>query len=1264
MNRPDLVNRHDLLQWADTVAASSELPRLVRRLILETGSGVVQLGFPAGEGVRVGSWDGTLRTTEEAPYIPLGLSVWELSVEKSPGTKADKDYNNRDKTPDGSLTNSCTYVEVILRPWTKRQTWAQERTAEARWKEVRALAVDEIETWLENAPVTHAWISQVLGRNPYGLKPVDLWWNAWTAATTPVLGPSFILAGRAKEQEQLLARLKGPAQVTTINGGSPEEIQSFIATVMLQAEATGDDQLKVRAAFIDDLTTWRELLARPNPLILIAASEQTRAEPLPAASTHHIVIPLVDASTADIEIPPLDPTEAAASLEQAGVEGQKADRLARLARRSLMAMRRELANKPELHQPSWARPPIDRFTRSLLLAGRWHEGRDGDKGVLETLSGTQYDDLRETASSLSAEPDPFVGRVDAIWALVSAYDAWNLLTRRVRADDLERLSPVVQEVLGEVDPSLDIPKDERWWRASMEGKIHIYSSQLRKGLASTLALLGIYGDRVDAGSGMNGGNWASVAVRELLDQANADNTCKLWISLSSILPLLAEAAPDEFLACVEKGLEGQPPLLSGLFEAEVDGSIGGSAPHTGMLWALETAAWSGPHFGRSVDLLARLAELDPGGRLSNRPSASLATIFNPWHPDNSVEVSRRLTVLDTLRKRHPGVAWALMLTMLPETHGVHFPSHEPTFRSWKPAQITVTYGEYFQLVTDLVTRLVEDAGSDVARWVRLIEQMSNLTPPDREVVLNRLEQHIADNDFNDDDKPTLWESLRSVTSQHREYSEAAWALPVEELEKIDHIQGTLQPSAPMQRHTWLFQDYTPPVPGYSIGTDFQAYEAALEEIRKNAVSEIDGSEGYAALQRLAREATQAWWVGVAVADATEAKYEGDLVSLLGSDDPVDAELSASYAARRFNQAGWPWLEGLLGRVPSLTPTQRATLLLQTRDYPRSWQRADELGEEVAQQFWKRFRVYGLGAFPHTVYAAERLMNAGRKAAALALIELYVKREGADIERLLELSASALESLLQTDDSEGAVLRQYSFEQLFGLFYEHEAVLGWERIARLEWAYLPALGYDANPKMLGQLLARDPNFFVELVSVVYRSASGAEAPELTEEEQRRATNAYRLLDDWSISPGMQEDGHIDGTVLSEWASRALYGLKEADRLDVGAQAIGRVLAKAPNDPDGSWPCRAIRDLFQEQRSDQLEKGFYVAVFNNRGATSRSPEAGGNQERSLAAKYREDAEQCADQWPRTAALLRSLAYYYERDARGEDNSAERFRRGMEQ
>ena len=66
-----------------------------------------------------------------------------------------------------------------------------------------------------------------------------------------------------------------------------------------------------------------------------------------------------------------------------------------------------------------------------------------------------------------------------------------------------------------------------------------------------------------------------------------------------------------------------------------------SSPHPSLLWALELVAWSPDHFAQAVYLLARLAEVDPGGRLINRPHASLATIFCPWHPETGAPNARR-----------------------------------------------------------------------------------------------------------------------------------------------------------------------------------------------------------------------------------------------------------------------------------------------------------------------------------------------------------------------------------------------------------------------------------------------------------------------------------------------------------------------------------------------------------------------------------------------------------------------------------------------
>ena len=120
MDRPGFADQKTLRTWADAVESRTEFPRLIRHLILETTPGIVALGMPAGEGVSGSGWDGSVRSTGSTAWVPQGLSLWELPVEKAVGAKAESDYDKRQTTPDGSLVRDATYVAGSLRRWAKR----------------------------------------------------------------------------------------------------------------------------------------------------------------------------------------------------------------------------------------------------------------------------------------------------------------------------------------------------------------------------------------------------------------------------------------------------------------------------------------------------------------------------------------------------------------------------------------------------------------------------------------------------------------------------------------------------------------------------------------------------------------------------------------------------------------------------------------------------------------------------------------------------------------------------------------------------------------------------------------------------------------------------------------------------------------------------------------------------------------------------------------------------------------------------------------
>jgi hypothetical protein len=256
---------------------------------------------------------------------------------------------------------------------------------------------------------------------------------------------------------------------------------------------------------------------------------------------------------------------------------------------------------------------------------------------------------------------------------------------------------------------------------------------------------------------------------------------------------------------------------------------------------------------------------------------------------------------------------------------------------------------------------------------------------------------------------------------------------------------------------------------------------------------------------------------------------------------------------------------------------------------------------------------------------------------------------------------------QTQSAAARDLSTWDFQQLFAYLEAAREHLEAGDLVRLQWSYLPALGYDAKVPALSENLAADPAEFIGIVCTVYRARpkgedeEGAEDQPAEKRDAAMASNAYRVLDAWDAPPGLV-DGVMNAESLRAWLDTAMVLLAERGRTEVGLQHIGQVLGHTPPDTDGSWPGLVVRDLLEEVQLDHLETGLYLHIVNGRGVTSRGLEDGGDQERKLAGDYRAKAEALADAAPRVAGLFRRIAVSYESDARRNEEDAERFRRGL--
>jgi hypothetical protein len=378
--------------------------------------------------------------------------------------------------------------------------------------------------------------------------------------------------------------------------------------------------------------------------------------------------------------------------------------------------------------PEWAQGTDAAELAIAQLLGAWRENSEADKIVAEKLSGKVYGEWIGKMREIALRPGTPLIQRDGVWKVVARYEGWYALGPRLFDEHLDRLNQVAVGVLRERDPQFELSPDERF-AASIHGKVLTHSRFLRNGLAETLALLGSHPKALTSCSFGKAETTAILTVREILTDAD----WVIWASLNNLLPMLAEAAPGEFLDIVENALNGDPCPFDTVFAQEGTGVMGRNYM-TGLLWALETLAWDAEYLTRVVVILGELAVRDPGGNWGNRPANSLTTILLPWFPQTCAPVQKRQVAVATLVNELPDIAWKLLLALLPSLHSVTSGSHKPAWRQmiaddWSSG---VTHQEYWEQIDAYAELAISEAEQDTSKLTEFIDRLDDLPPPARD----------------------------------------------------------------------------------------------------------------------------------------------------------------------------------------------------------------------------------------------------------------------------------------------------------------------------------------------------------------------------------------------------------------------------------------------------------------------------------------------------------------------------------------------------
>ena len=528
--------------------------------------------------------------------------------------------------------------------------------------------------------------------------------------------------------------------------------------------------------------------------------------------------------------------------------------LARDAARSLAVLWRLMPSAPA-RVPTWARGNPSRCLVAALLAGVWDEDSAGDKMALERLAGQPYETVVAELAPLVGHVEQPLRKVGTVWKVASPRDAWFRLASHIGAADFERFGEVAHDVLASNDPRFEMAPDERRL-AGLKGIKPEYSGYLRRDLGETLILFSLYASHVPSVVGAQAG--VENLVRKLLENADQQR----WWSLIREFQLLAEAAPGTFLSVLDGALhEGKN--VDVLFAKEGDPLFGGGTNLAELLWALESLAWSPHYVGRVVGILVRLTarDPDPSNRDGNRPASSLRNIFLLWYPQTFAPLTARLRVLDQVRKREPDAAWYLMLGILPSGHDTAMPASHTRWRDLSPDQQEepITYGLIAKGAEEIGSRLLADVGVMADRWCGLIKAFPNLPPEQRKTAIERLTAE-ASNICDDDARAEIGGALRALLSHHREFPDADWALPEEELVPVEMLYRVVQPGDLIKRSAWLFSNSVHlPVPvakmvdGQHVDHSWELDQQEGANQRRAAIIEILNARGACGVWSLASE---------------------------------------------------------------------------------------------------------------------------------------------------------------------------------------------------------------------------------------------------------------------------------------------------------------------------------------------------------------------------------------------------------------------------
>ena len=1252
------ISTKDLQLWADTVDCSYNLPHLVRKLILATTDmkGIKHIHFPYGDDIQTGGYDGELDTDSGNAFVPFGASVWEFGTTDKKKGKADEDYSKRVKDPLDKIPAETTYINVNAKKYRDKNKWVAEKKADNFWRDVRYLDAIDLEQWLELAPTVELWLAERLRKPTLGIFTLGEYWSRWSESSSLKIVPELLLGrSRQKETEAINAFLNSQSTVLYIKSITTDEAVAFPIAVIKSCMVES-----LNVVVIDNRESFNRFVNTDQLLVIIVKFKIDNVDLRGATQKgHKVIIPLGPAEEASadgvlqLQIVSGDAFEQ--GLVKMEIDPEQARRLSKTSGRNIAVLKRLLHFDSSL-QPGYLDGVEARNIVPMLLLNSIDEKVEGDRLMVERLAGKSFASYASFLKHLANSEDAPVYNIGGIWKLVSPTDTWLFFAKYLTHNDLLLFQEACVDILTEVLYRYTLPPGKQGLFFQTPETRSKYSQILREGICDSLLVLAAFGHDYGIHEIPGAAGMADVIVDKVLSREVA-----VWRSLGTELMCLAEAAPEVFLKHLERILGDKS--VSAFFELR-QGLLNSSNDLAQLLWCLDVLAWFPDYLLLVSTALCELERVAPEKLpSSNTPLNSLQGIYRSWYPQTNTNYDGRTKILSVLSKRYPDTTYALLFGFLQNTHDSALHTPRPRYRLFSQLrQITVTNVEVYNTVNFYIRTVIDLSIGMPERLTALVEILDNITWDKIEDVLEAI---VAYN-YSPVEQKILLKHFRELLGRHRTYCTADWALPKEQLVKIEAAASKFVDDGPLGE-LYLFEEQYPEFLEGHNEDDEDHHDQAIMSRRKRFAETVVGTFGVEKIFELALDTDYPDLYGDVLAHLENLKEQDALKIYLMADSEnekhkalVAAFIRASSHIKSL-QSQLDMLDSLISQ--GFTQSGILSFLTALRGSLDLYSYISGLGNiDLEAQYWKsRVGFLYTQTKQELFYALDKLLKVGKSITYLNTLGwgAYVYKDELTSEEVLK----AMEDVNLSDFDDNSRLDSSRFRNLID-FLHKRADYDVHRAAKMEMKFSMMFSSGSSglkPQNLHQIMSEQPEEYFGIISQIYLPDEGP-LRDSTIKEMQATPGFYemikvgrQILDSFRNLPSMDKEGNLDEGIFKAWILRLQELAKEHHRIKATEDNLGSLLAKYPVSVKTGLSYPAVIYDTLEEGSDGMRGGFQRQLYNAMGFTSRAAFEGGTIERNRADYFESFYKETIYTHPKVAALFKNLRDNYIVSAKAEDDEA---------